>query len=168
NGTNGTNGTNGVDGNANVQTYVYNSPAWGTASWMDIDMSDILTDEILQNDVILGYVKNTGFNIVNPIPGVLAGSKNYKVNIFNSNAGSLSFCYRIVSLELDGSETLNADLLAADWVKVVIIESTNTTSVDGNGKKRLNSQQAIYDELDKAGVDINNYYQVMDYYGLEY
>ncbi len=161
-GTDGTNGTAGIDGNANVQAYVYNNPVWGNDWWMDITMTDILTEDVIQNDVILGYVTPVGNPLVNPIPGKVFGKDIY-VTLFGS-----TFIYRISSYETDGTPTPNADLVDYDWVRIIIIESTNTTTYDGNGGKSLNPKQAIYDELEEAGVDINNYYEVMDYYGLDY
>ena len=161
-GTDGIAGTDGTDGNANVQTYIYNNPAWGISSGMNIDMTDILTDTVISTDAILTYVKHTGYGSIYSIPGSVWNG-NYRDYAVFLNTNDL----QIVSLEMDGGFTSNANLWAVDWVKVVIIESTNTTIIDA-GTKSLNNKQAIYYELDKAGVDINNYYQVMDYYGLEY
>ncbi len=173
-GIDGQDGTNGQDGNANVQTYVYNNPAWGaTGSGMQIDMSSVLTNEIIQNDVILGYVKSTDVSYVTLIPGdVWTGSvhRNYTMFVNGSPTSYdnvLEYSITIVSLELDGTYTPNANLKTMDWFKVVIIESTNTTTTDGNSKN-IDSKQKIYDELKASGININDYYQVMDYYGLKY
>jgi hypothetical protein len=164
-------GADGADGNANVQTYIYNTPSWNSSgSALDIDMASILTDDILENDVLLSYVKHTGHNMVASIPGAVwvGFYRNYSVFVGNSVSGDPGiYTFRIVSLEMDGSFTPNASLAPVDWIKIVIIESTNTTTSTGNGRI-LSPKQAIYDELKKVGVDINNYYDVMEYYGLEY
>ncbi len=159
-GKDGADGQDGVDGNANVQTYIYNNPAWGLGAGMDIDMTDILTDSVIENDAILTYVKHTAQGLINSIPGSVwnGNYRDYAVFLHTNDL-------QIVSLEMDGSFTPHANLWAIDWVKVVIIESTNITD---DGAKSLNPQQEILYNLDKAGVDVNNYYQVMDYYGLEY
>ena len=39
---------------------------------------------------------------------------------------------------------------------------------DNTVYKGGSAEQNILNELEQAGVDINNYYEVMDYYGLEY
>ena len=155
-------GADGATGNANVKSYVFNSPLWQiTKNWMDIDMSSILTEEIIKNDVILGYVKVTAVNAVNPIPGIVSGTleQQYKVNIFNDGF------YRIVSYEKDGSFTPSADLKELDWVKVVIIKASETTTTTGNGMI-IHGKDAVLMELEKASVDINNYEEVCNYYGI--
>jgi len=167
----GADGTDGADGNANVQTYVYESPSWNTSgSAMYIDMSGILTDDILENDAILVYLKPIANTYVNLVPGLLwSGTRYVNINVVIENsAGTLNdpFTLMLVSHELDGSWTANAELVPLDWVKVVIIESTNTTTITGNGG--VTKSQSINNELQAAGVDVNDYYAVMDYYGLEY
>jgi len=159
-GTNGVDGTNGTDGNANVQTYIFNNPAWGTASGMTIDMTGIFTDSVIANDAILVYVKHSSQGLINAIPGLVFNGNYRNYSVFTEVADLL-----VVSLETDGSFTPNANLWAMDWLKVVIIESTNVTN---DGAKSFDSKQEILYNLDKAGVDINNYYQVMYYFGLEY
>ena len=39
---------------------------------------------------------------------------------------------------------------------------------DNTVNKGASEEKNILNELDEAGVDINNYYEVMDYYGLDY
>jgi len=158
----GQDGTNGEDGNANVQAYIFNNPAWGSASGMNIDMAGILTDEVINNDAILTYVKHSSTGTIGVIPGSVwnGNYRDYAVFLKDSsdpNPENIT----IVSLEMNGSFTPNANLWGIDWVKVVIIESSNTTA------KSL-GKQGVFNELKAAGVDINNYNEVMDYYGLDY
>lgn len=169
-GKDGTNGLDGQDGNANVQTYRYNLPTWDqSGSGLRIDMSGILTDDILENDVILSYVKHTDAIIVSPIPGKVfdgAGYRVYAVLIGNSEESNFpgAFGFGIVSFLSDGTFTPNLSLRAIDWVKIIVIKSTNTTTANGNGRT-ANAKVAILDELASAGVDINNYDEVLAYYG---
>lgn len=121
--------TNCEDGNANVQTYIYNNPSWDSSgAGMTISMSGILTDEVLQNDAVLTYVKHTARQTTNIIPGLVWNEfyRNYSVFLEGDwlNPEELM----IVSLEVNGDFTPNADLWAVDWVKVIIIGSTNTTT----------------------------------------
>ncbi len=168
-GTNGQDGTNGTDGNANAQTYVFNNPSWGSQYWMDINMDGILTDDVIQNNVILGYVKPTNYNLVSPVPGEIAAlhHQQIKIYIFDSN-NSFPFTYRLVSEKLDGTPTPHANLQALAWVKVIIIASTNTTTVTGNGRMaNVSPKEAVQQELAAANVDINDYYAVCAYYGID-
>ena len=164
-GQDGTDGSDGTDGNADVKSYIFIKPLWvdePIAHWMDIDMSSILTAEMIKNDVILGYVKGKAYSLINPIPGLVStGStdQQYKVNIFNDGF------YRIVSYEKDGSFTPSADLKKLDWVKVVIIKASETTTTTGNGMI-IHGKDAVLMELEKASVDINNYEEVCNYYGI--
>ncbi len=161
-GTDGVNGTDGVDGNANVQTYIFNNPTWDGSYWMDLHLpTGVLTQEVIENDVILGYVKPRTY-VVNPIPGLIASSpmKNIRVNLFTNHN-----YYRIVCYNQDGSIPTSSQLPPLDWAKVIIIESTNTTTANGNSRG-VSPYQAVLNELKAAGVDINNYYDVCAYYGI--
>jgi hypothetical protein len=160
-GADGAPGPAGADGNANVQTYIYNNPTWN-GSFINIEMSGILTADVIKNDVVLGYV-NFG-NDTYAIPGIVwknSVNKQFKVFMQSSNE-----TYAIASHELDGSYTPPANVFEVAFVKIIIIESTNTTTNTGNGKM-INSKQAIYNELQAAGVDVNDYYQVCAYYGID-
>jgi len=166
-GVDGIDGATGQDGNANAQTYIYNNPSWETAgSGMFINMEDILTSKTIDLDVILVYVKHGTY--VNAIPGaVWVGTKyrNYSVFFYDSNQ-SPPESLLIISFEMDGNLTPNATLAPVEWVKVIIIDTTDVTYTNGNGKSMRNSKQEIFRELENAGVDINDYYDVCDYYGI--
>ncbi len=163
-GTDGTNGIDGTDGNANVQTFVFNNPIWSTTnSYLQLIIPDLGTN-IANGDAILGYVDidAEGGNIY-AVPGAVItnnGTKNYNINYYPS-----SDKYYIVSFDPDGARTITADLPGIAWVKVIIIESTNTTIIEGNGKS-VSPQQTVFDELEAAEVDVNDYFAVCDYYGI--
>jgi len=149
-GQDGTNGQNGEDGNANVQTFTFDVSAESGSS-IDLSITEF-TQSVLDNDVILWYLK-VG-NLSYPIPGsgpnagyvvrTYAQVGTTRLNFHNWNGTSYS---------------INAGDI--DMVKIIIIESTNTTA------KSLGKQH-VFNELKAAGVDINNYNEVMDYYGLDY
>ena len=166
----GTNGQDGTDGNANVQTYVYNTPSWEpSGSAMHIDMTGILTDDVIANDAVLVYTNHTTSigDRINIIPGSVWNSnyRDYSIFLRDSNDNN-PFSLSIVSLEMNGSFTPNANLWAIKWVKVIIIESENTTTVTGNGARPTSSKQRVYSELENAGIDANDYYAVCEYYGI--
>lgn len=164
-GVDGAQGPAGQDGNANVQTYVYNNPSWGVASGMNINMSGILTDDVIQNDAVLAYVNHmTDFgNETYLIPGLVWNGdyREYAV-ILEDSSSSNPESLDIVSLETDGSFTPHANLWDARWVKIIIIESTNTTTTGRN----IPIKQQVLNELKSAGIDVNNYEAVCNYYGI--
>ena len=163
----GKDGEDGKDGNANVQTYVFNNPSWESGGpYMQIDMPGILTQDVLDNDVILVYIKNddgSNFNYVWQLPGQVWCGTTYRYRYY-----ALVFdvdYFWIISRELDGSFTQVSDLYPVDWVKVIIIESTNTSTTSGNGSRP--AKYEILDKMEKDGVDLNDYYQVCDYLNIE-
>ncbi len=157
-GVDGIDGVDGNDGNANVQTYVFNNPVWSTSnSYLRLIIAGLST-KVSNGDAILGYVNQENIANVFSVPGTVItsnGNKQYGVSYISDN-------YDIISYDPDGSRTTTADLPIMTWVKVIIIASTATTDTDGNGKA-TSTQQAIYRELENAGVDINDYYAVCAY-----
>jgi hypothetical protein len=153
NGTNGTDGTDGQDGNANVQTYTFDVSAESGIGF-NLTVPEI-TQDVLDNDVILHYINID--TVWYPVPGT-GYNGNHIVRAFNI------LDYAIIRfVDFSGlSTTITAGTY--ETVKVIIIESSSTTA----GKNSLSSTQQFYNELENAGVDINNYEDVMDYYGLEY
>jgi len=146
-GADGTDGQDGQDGNANVQTYIFNNPTWSGVS-MELVVPAI-TQEVLDNDQVLGYwLGNDWWTSTN-------GPYLYGILSDTQFLGH----FAIVAHEFDGS--LDNTPPTLEKVKILIIKSSNTTSTNGNGKS------SIYSELEMAGVDITNYYDVCDYYGLD-
>ena len=152
-GADGVNGADGVDGNANVQTYVFTNPEYSGSS-MPLYLSAI-TQEVLDNDVILSYIKLSSNQIYYAVPGA-TGENIFRVFEF---VGEVI----IKVVDFDGNSDPTPPNL--DKVILIIIKSSNTTTINGNGKS-VSPQQAVYNELEKAGIDINNYFAVCDYYNI--
>ena len=160
-------GQDGKDGNANAKTYVYNNPQWeSTGSGMYIDMAGILTDDVINKDAILVYIQHTYGSLVeiNIIPGMVWRGfyRQYAVFLKNSTS-SHPENLDIVSLEKDGSFTPNANLWPVDWVKVVIIESNNTTT---QNRMAMTPTEKVLEQLTNANIDVNDYQAVCEYYGI--
>jgi len=151
----GQNGVNGQDGNANVQTFIFDiSGVSGTSHLQSISE---LTQDVIDNDVILGYVNRNGFQY--PLPAIkVQGTYNirtlYKV-------GQYDIYFHLSSN--GNSHSIAAGSL--EELKIIIIESSVTKA--GNSSN-TSKKQNIFNELKAAGVDVNNYNEVMNYYGLEY
>ncbi len=150
-GTNGTDGTDGIDGNANVQAFTYDISAVAASS--HVQSIPELTQDVIDNDVILGYVTHqSGYQY--PIPAVRVfgafdaltayKTSTYEIYFFNSSTGA---AYNLTTGELVE-------------LKVIIIESSSTTAAK-MGK------QNILSDLKAAGVDVGKYDEVMAYYGLD-
>jgi len=155
NGVDGTNGADGEDGNANVSVITKDiSSASGT--YVDVEFSE-LTQDVIVNDVVLGYVKRSDSFSWHPLPSI-SDNLPFSIAVYLSqDYYSLDFVDRT-----DGSAyTISENYL--DVLKVVIIEATSSTT----GKSK-NSKNVILDKLTQEGVDINNYYSVCDYYGIPY
>lgn len=147
-GIDGAAGPAGQDGNANVQTLTYdisNESGYGITTTIPE-----FTQEVLENDAILFYLK-TYNNVFYAIPGSLI---NFQALVSSSVGTNLIFFQ-----DWDG----NATSITTGFftlLKIVIIES-NGKSAGSNSQ-----QQEIYTELKNAGVNINDYYEVCDYYGI--
>jgi len=153
-GANGADGADGADGNANVQTYTFDATAWAGSSATVI--LSAITQDVLDNDVVLHYLSLPGGGVYYPVPGP-GENGNHLVRVFDRvSDNTVQFRF----MNYDGT---NFNIVAGTYetAKVIIIESTNTTS-----GKSTSSKQAILDELKAAGVDINDYDQVCAYYGI--
>ncbi len=143
NGTNGTDGTDGTDGNANVTSVIMLGESI-SIGYNNLAVSE-LTQDIYDNGVVLGYTT---------VPG----------NSFWENLPVISPSDQTVMLEIDrislGTITLLSTFDQILDFRFVLIAS-NTSS-----GRTTNSQQAIYNELATANIDVNDYYAVCAYYGV--
>ena len=154
----GTDGEDGQDGNANVNTYVFDLSSKSGAS-IPNDLPQ-LTQEVVDNDLIIGYLQNgTGSGTYYPIPASVWPNGTggfYDIAIDIAVGKYWVHFYQV------GTQTLMSVLgVELGKLKIVVAESTSTT-IGKMGK------ESIREELKSAGVDINDYYAVMDYFGLEY
>ena len=156
-GADGSDGSDGADGNANVSTYVFNSPTWSDSlSYIQVTIPGLET-HVSNGDAILSYMSLDGNNIAS-IPGTVitnSGNKSYGVSFLQD------FFY-VISYDFDGTRTATVQLPDIVWLKVIIIESTSTT-----GGKGISKKQAVYNELEDAGVDITDYNAVCEYYNID-
>ncbi|MEX0273890.1 MAG: hypothetical protein AB3N16_05900 [Flavobacteriaceae bacterium] len=164
-GTNGTNGADGADGadgangNANVSTYLFDLSDRAGASFSNT-IPD-MTSDVIENDLIIGYLKRSGGSVYSPIPSgafVVATGNLADVSVDLQTQQFWFFFYNVGTSSLKSVPTGSLDRL-----KVVIAESTSTS-----GKSGKSGREQILANMKSAGVDINDYYAVMDYFGLDY
>ncbi|MFD2915519.1 hypothetical protein [Psychroserpens luteus] len=148
NGSQGEQGEAGQDGNANVQTFTFDVSAINSTNF-SINFPE-LTQDVIENDAILTYIarESTYFTI----PGI---SFNDMMEVELQPSDLDIFFYDRIT----GSTTTPVVGLY-DLVKVIIIESSNTN--------RMNEPNDIYSQLENANVDINNYHEVCNYFGIKY
>jgi len=141
-GINGTDGVDGMNGNANVVSVIFNDRL------IEVGLNDFvvpqITQEIFDTGLVLGYVTVSGNEFWETIPVVVGG--NVILDLDRIRLGGLS-------LTSTFTQTLN--------FRFIIIASSSSTS----GKSRV---ETIRERLEREGVDLNDYYAVMDYFGLAY
>ncbi len=156
-GVNGTNGTDGVDGNANVQTFLFDiSTETGPNFAVDVPQ---LTQEVLDNDLILGYLKTLDGTYI-PIPAPRYLDSGFGRNFIDVGV-EIALGRFWIYLYVPGGN-VGATVSAGNMtkLKIVIVESTNTTAKSGTVTLRA--------QLKNDGVDLSDYNAVMDYFGLEH
>lgn len=166
-GIDGATGSAGQDGNANViysEWIEYDSTNWeayvveygvGTRKY-PITVSN-LTEEIVNHGVVLFYSKLSG---TGDTVYALPFSHNLTTGLQN-----LSHTYELSKITL---RMINHDGVGDPGIfggpssyRYILIEGS-TPEVKRTG----DSQQTIYTELKNAGIDINIYNEVLDYYGI--
>lgn len=146
-GTNGEQGIPGEDGNANVTSYLFKNIV------LEEGMSDpfqipAITRDILDNGAILAYIRGVGASEWYPLPYLFA---DIHINVDLIDEGILVI-----------NSTAQTNILD---IRIVVIKGN-----PGNGGKSnegQSSSQAIFDTLKAAGVDINDYDAVVDYYNIK-
>ncbi len=137
----GADGADGADGNANVTSVQING-----VSFIDGETSysvSELTQDILDNGVVISYFRDSGASTWFALPLSLSGFEVF-----------------IQSIQL-GTITIRANYNASNIdFRFVLIEASN--------KSAGLTKQGVFNELKAAGIDVNNYNEVMDYYGLDY
>tara|TARA_R110000823_G_scaffold51733_1_gene128660 strand:- start:404 stop:961 length:558 start_codon:yes stop_codon:yes gene_type:complete len=154
-GQDGIDGTNGEDGNANVRVFKYDiSQSTGGSFTQEIPE---ITADVLENDLILGYLR-TNIRENSPIPATRArigGFTDVDVAV-NIEIGKYSFSF----FRESSSTLLLLPKGSMEELKIIIAKSSSISAKTGEENMRS--------LLKNAGVDINDYHAVMDYYGLEY
>jgi len=151
-------GENGEDGNANVNTYVFDLSSESGNS-IPVNLPE-LTQGVIDNDLIIGYLQNgTGSSTYYPVPASVwpNGTGGFYDIAVDIAVGK----YWVHFYQVGTQTFMDVTSVELGKLKIVIAESTNTTT----GKS---GKESIRESLKSAGVDINDYYAVMDYFKLEY
>ena len=149
----GVDGTDGEDGNANVISSDWISPTWGGAMPIHYGHYKYLTDDISQEIINTGVILSYFDLLGDASKVVFMPYTNVYLTIYN-------YTLYVGEIEWWFYSQMAITPSTVARFRYVIIPSS--------GNKSADSKHAIYDELENAGIDINNYYEVMDYYGLDY
>ena len=151
----GTPGTPGADGSANAFTYdlVFESSPVGQSNF-SLKVPQI-TQEVLEEDTILVYFAKGDAETVYPVPGTsLDGTVSIRVLM---SLEALSFTV----FDWNGNQ-IGLPPAQVDYVKLIIIENTGTE--DAAAK---NGSEAILAQLKAADVNVGNYQDVVNYFGIQ-
>ena len=150
----GATGTNGQDGNANVIYSDWFDPTWSlpAAHSNFTHAAPEITQEIFDTGVVMVYMQ--WFNSIYPLPISFPGDGIPKTFNFWAKLGELQIWFTAES---------SINNLSGQKYRYIIIPSNN---VAARGVNVTNPKQRIYDELENAGVNINDYYAVCAYYGI--
>jgi len=155
-GADGTNGIDGEDGNANV----FASP------WVNADFPDAysfsqasftttdsqLTQEVINTYSILGYFSfEDSYTNVYAVPFTEPFLRSFDMQM-STSVGEITIT------ELGNLDTVGTIAPIDGFFRYILIAPSNTEK--SNGKNPIQS-------LKDAGIDINNYYAVIDYFGLQ-
>jgi len=157
----GNDGTDGTNGNANVSiiSLNYSDITWSVGSFLGTTTNTFaLTDNRVNQDIIdhgtvLGYTKINNQWYALPFTWSNSTQSQYVFHTYALNTITL-YAYRTNGV-LDPSALV-------EYRFMLITDNTVTSSA-----RPAKTKQKIQDELEAAGVDINDYYAVMDYYGLD-
>ncbi|QCX01707.1 collagen-like protein [Aggregatimonas sangjinii] len=157
-GQDGADGQDGEDGNANVQTFLVDLSTLDQVSFVSIPIEG-LTQEVLDRDIVLAYVSyfpnSTKFWAGLPVLGNdTSVGLNFNIAFsISTQAAELDF------IDLQTGDQYDITLGELQEFKLAVIEVLSTS-----GKS---SKASILQELKNAGVDVNDYQQVANYFGLE-
>lgn len=160
-------GATGADGNANAQTYTYNIEGLYPTSRINLQIPEPL-DEVTNDNIVsltyLGDIVSSTWYYQAPGPGANASHILRTSSRFTDSTNPRM----VVDFRLpDNSGFFTLNTSTYDVAKLILIDSSNTTTGTATRNSKM-SEQLIKEELENAGVNIHNYYEVCDYYGLPY
>lgn len=155
-GADGTNGTNGTNGNANVKTItiLQSAVTWTNGDYLGVPANTYAYNTSLVNQDVIDHGAVLGYFLLASNWHALPYSLNYGSTIWEH----ITFTHKLNEIKLYAYS--NAGVLnpgVSKWKFIVITDNTIT------GKSKEN----VKNELISAGIDINNYYQVCAYYGID-
>jgi len=161
-GATGPTGPAGEDGNANVTmvSLLYADITWTVGDYLGRDANTYsLTDNAVNQDII-DHGTLLGYFYLSPnwysFPFIWYYDQTYSQYVI--------FSYSLNTITLYAYDTFGAyDPNAITEYRFLLITDNTVTAPKGES-----AEKAIIEKLTKAGVDVTNYYEVMDYFGFIY
>ncbi|PCE65735.1 hypothetical protein B7P33_00055 [Sediminicola luteus] len=159
-GRDGVDGQDGEDGNANVISIPWTDVTFGgfgiiRRQWFEIDDTRI-TQEVLDNYAVLGFIKIIGEDIVYSLPVKFPISKLILNNYLTLNTYTLH-------IDDEGSGPMEVPDPGVIKVRYVLIEATSMAPTGKSGHSEPSALQKMLD----AGIDTTDYNAVAQYLNLE-
>jgi len=151
-------GADGQDGNANVIYSDWIVPTWTASTYYGVQVQEYyitttdLSLDVVNYGVVLMYWKNWNNEIWSLPSSGLGG------NIIIDFSFTENTIHLYIYDEVNG--TLPPAIVSTNVFRYVIIPGGIP------GKSSIDSRMKILTELKNAGVDINDYYHVCDYFGI--
>ena len=160
-GSDGSDGADGTDGNANVTivslleediTWTAGSYLGRTANTFSLTSTEVSQD-IMDHGVVLGFC--------------FFSSNWWALPMTWENTGGTSRQYVLHAYELN-TITLYAYQTSGVLTPSILSQYRFLCITDNTVTKSTSSGQDVIDRMTNLGVDVNDYFEVMDYFGLEY
>jgi hypothetical protein len=161
-GATGATGATGANGNANVTiiSLLSSDITWTEGEYLGRIantyslMNNAVNEDIIDHGAVLGYCKlDVWYQLPFTWDDVGGTYTEYIVHTFSLNTITL-YAYQTDGV-LDPSAV-------SDYRFLLITDNTVT------GAKGISNEKDILSKLTKEGVDVSNYYEVMDYFNLDY
>jgi len=158
-------GPAGADGNANVTivSLLYDDITWTAGSYLGRAANVFsftengVNQDIIDHGTVLGYCYVAWEGIWYPLPFTWE-------NLSGISRQYVLFGYTLNTITIYAYETSGVlDPSAITEYRFLLITDNTVTAAKGES-----AEEAIIAKLKKEGVDISDYYEVADYFGLEY
>lgn len=169
-GVNGADGADGVDGDSNVMysewfkpsSYTLSDGFGGIKQFDHNEAASEITQDILDTGVVLVYGDLTGYGTtIWPVGNVslLPVTVTYSTNPTQIDTWTALLSVGNINIRMINNNNALSTLSTSHKFRYIIIPSSNSLSKSAGYK-------SITNELTAAGVDINNYDEVLSYYGI--
>jgi hypothetical protein len=162
-GVDGTDGTDGADGNANVTiiSLSYEDIVWTASSFLGRAANTFSLTETAVNEDIIDHGTVLAFCNLYSTWWALPFTW---ISLDGTTVQTVIFSYALNTITLWSYQTggvLDPNGAIVEYRFLLITDNTVTT-------KSTESEMSVLEKLEDAGVNVDDYYSVMDYFGLEY
>lgn len=159
----GPEGPSGEDGNANVTiiSLLSENITWEEGDYLGSEANvyeledEAVNQDIIDHGTVIGYCNLEGIWLPLPLIWEETGGASRQYVLFN-------YALNLITLYAYGTDGALDPGIITEYRFLLITDNTIT------GAKGMSSEIEIKSMLSKAGVDINDFYQVMDHFNIKY